>query len=335
MIKLEYIWLGGKQELRSKVKFTNSKNIDPNNLNSIPKWNYDGSSTGQATGTDSEVVIRPVRVYPDPFSKGNYLVLCDTWVYDNENKLHPHSTNNRVKAENMFENLETYDPMFGMEFEFFVKKGGIPIGYNGNTTAPQGQYYCSVGTGNSFGRDFLDLSSGLCVSAGLNVTGYNLEVAPGQMEIQVCEKGLKAADDSIILKYILARVGEANGLEIDWSSKPLTGDWNGSGCHVNFSTKQMREDGGWEHITKAIENLKHNHKQHILIYGDDNSLRLTGKHETSSIDEFTCGVANRGCSIRIPRETALRQKGYIEDRRPSSSADMYLVTSKLYHTCTH
>lgn len=328
MSKLEYIWIGGNNELRSKVRFTERVN----KIEDVRPWNFDGSSTNQATGNDSEVVINPVRLYSDPFDKSNFLVLCDTWIYDKENNLVPHTTNNRVKAEKLFVDLEKYDPMFGMEFEFFIKQKGVPIGYTGNNTPSQGQYYCSVGTGNSFGRDFLDLSSKYCIMSGLNVTGYNLEVAPGQMEIQVCERGLKAADDSIILKYILARIGENNGIEIDWSSKPLTGDWNGSGCHVNFSTKQMREEGGWEHITRAIENLKIKHKEHIKVYGEDNNFRLTGKHETSSIEEFSCGVANRGSSIRIPRETALNQRGYFEDRRPSSSSDMYLVTSKIYNT---
>ena len=97
----------------------------------------------------------------------------------------------------------------------------------------------------------------------------------------------------------------------------------------------MRSEGGYEHITRAIENLKLKHSEHLKIYGDDNHLRLTGKHETSSMDTFTCGIANRGCSVRIPRQTALNQQGYFEDRRPSSSADMYLVTSKLFWTCTH
>ena len=143
---------------------------------------------------------------------------------------------------------------------------------------------------------------------GINVTGHNLEVALGQMEIQFCEKGIKAGDDSIILKFILSRIGEMNGLEIDWSSKPLSGNWNGSGCHVNFSTKNMRNDGGWDHIISAIKKLKENHKDHMKVYGDDNRLRLTGNHETSNYDEFTFGVANRGCSVRIPRETEKNKK---------------------------
>ena len=334
-IKLEYIWIGGNQEIRSKVRFLNNKNFNSNDISTVPDWNYDGSSTNQASTGNSEVILKPVRLYSDPLTKTEaYFVLCETFIYE-ENELIAHNTNKRSHARELFTNVDEFEPMFGMEFEFFVKKNGFPIGYVGEHTPPQGRYYCSVGNGNAFGRDILELVTSLALSCGINITGYNLEVAPGQMEIQICEKGLKAGDDSIILKYLLARVGEINGLDIDWHSKPLEGDWNGSGCHVNFSTKQMREDGGWEHISRAIENLRLSHKDHLQVYGDDNHLRLTGKHETSSIEEFTCGVANRGCSVRIPRETALNQKGYFEDRRPSSSADMYLVTSKLFWTCTH
>lgn len=333
-ILLEYIWIGGNRELRSKVKvFRSSKNDI--SIDDLPLWNYDGSSTNQATTNDSEVILRPVRLYRNPFSDGiGFFVLCDTWVHK-DGDLISHKTNTRIKAEKIFENEDKEDPLFGIEYEFFVKSKGVPLGYNGNMTSPQGKYYCSVGYGNSFGREILELATKFCLIAQINVTGFNLEVAPGQMEIQICEKGLKAGDDCIILKYILSRIGESNGLEIDWSSKPLSGDWNGSGCHVNFSTKEMREEGGWDHILKAIKKLKDNHMDHMKVYGDDNKLRLTGKHETSNYNEFSFGVASRSSSIRIPRETEKYKKGYFEDRRPSSSADMYQVTSKIYETCTN
>ena len=331
MTFLEYIWIGGNGELRSKVKYT--KQIHEYNIKDIPDWNYDGSSTNQAIGGDSEVIIKPKSIYKNPFSDG-ILILCDTYLPNGE----PHKTNTRIIAERIFNEyiVEEEQPLFGIEHEFFVIDNSTnkPIGFPiFKDPTPQGPYYCSVGTGNCFGRDFLYEALDKCINAGINCTGCNLEVCPGQMEIQICSEGIKAADDSIMFKYIINRLSETYNYIIDFSAKPVKGDWNGSGCHVNFSTNTMREEGGYDTIIKSIEKLKHKHQEHIEIYGDDNIERLTGKHETSDMNTFTYGVANRGASIRIPNTTFTNKCGYFEDRRPSSSADMYLVTSKIFKTC--
>ena len=102
--------------------------------------------------------------------------------------------------------------------------------------------------------------------------------------------------------------------------------------HTNVSTKSMREDGGLETIKQAIYKLGEKHSEHIAIYGEGNELRLTGKHETASIENFSFGVANRGASVRIGRDTWAEGKGYFEDRRPSSNCDPYLVTGKIMST---
>ena len=341
-VKFDYIWFGASGELRSKVRVEWIENDDSplfkGELNVLPIWNYDGSSTEQATGDNSEVLIKPVRVYPSPFSNDSireYLVLCETFLPNME----PHPTNNRSKVRELFNNnnLNNYVPMFGIEHEFFVleEKTGRPLGFEGLTSfpPPQGQYYCSVGQGNAYGRDFLQECLNKAIECGVRVTGSNMEVAPGQMEIQVCNTGLAAADDSAILKYILGRVGEKYNYVVDWGAKPVKGDWNGSGCHVNFSTQSMRVEGGWDVIMEAIGRLEQRHQEHIEVYGSDNHERLTGLHETSDMNTFSWGVANRGCSIRIPRSTEEKRCGYLEDRRPSSSADMYLVTGKIFETC--
>ena len=351
----EYIWIGGNRELRTKTKIVKG-HTNNDYREYATEWNFDGSSTDQAEGFDSEVILSPKAFYPNPFYKQtdtnkSYLVLCDTYTSDYK----PHPTNTRYKANNIFENLVSnklesmgfekesisqHDekPLFGTELEFFVldNKTGYPLGFNSDghpLNGKQGPYYCSVGTRNCYGRSFLNLCVDRCIEADLPITGSNMEVACGQMEIQLCSYGISSGDNNLILKYILERTGEEFDYKIDYSAKPIDGDWNGSGCHINFSTEKMRNKNGINFIYEAIEKLKEKHAEHIRVYGVDNAKRLTGLHETSSMDTFSFGVANRGASIRIPNNTIKNNCGYFEDRRPSASCDLYLATSKLFETC--
>lgn len=335
----EYIWIDGFGTLRSKTKVLDSELImdSSNILNKLPEWNFDGSSTGQAPGNDSEVLIRPVFVCNDPFRKnGSLLVLCDTWLPSGE----PHLTNMRSKALDIFNRSPQLAPRFGMEQEFFLVKPSmedgkkyIPIGFQeGKVPRPQKYYYCGVGGGNAIGRMCIEEAFRNAIFAGLSVTGLNAEVAPSQWEIQVCTNGIEAADQLWMLRYILNRTAEMYGWNIDYHPKPLSGDWNGSGCHVNFSTLPMREEGGYNIILEAIDRLSKRHTYHMDNYGSDNKLRMTGHHETASYDTFSYGVANRGCSVRIPRTTEKNHRGYFEDRRPASNMDPYIVTSLIFET---
>jgi glutamine synthetase len=327
----EYIWLDNNKNFRSKTKVSTKKY----DLKTIPLWNYDGSSTNQAPGSDSEVYIKPVAIYVDPFRKklNSFLVLCDTWLPDGN----PHPDNTREKAVKVFDNEKVIqeEPMFGIEQEFFFidKNTKLPLGFpNDGYPEPQGQYYCSVGAGNCYGRTVAEEVLENAIFCNLNITGLNFEVAPGQCEFQLCDVGIKASDDLVLLRYLMVRTAENYNVQIELHPKPVKGDWNGSGCHTNYSTKSMREDGGMAVIMEAIEKLGEKHQEHIEVYGIDNDQRLTGLHETASINDFSYGVANRGCSIRIPRFTNRDGKGYLEDRRPASNMDPYLVTSKIVET---
>ena len=333
----EYIWLDHKNGYRTKTKVTNSHIFLQHNPGF---WNFDGSSTEQADGHDSEVYIKPVRMCRDPFRKdmdNAFLVLCDNWLPSGE----PHPDNTREKARKIFENekVKNEETMFGIEQEFFFTNGKTPLGMmrerNGvmvGESGPQGPYYCGVGAGRVFGRRVAEEILRNALYCELKITGLNFEVAPGQCEFQLCDKGIKCADDLNILRYIMVRTAEDHGVGIELHPKPVKGDWNGSGCHTNYSTKSMRGEGGIKYIMDAIRKLGEKHAEHIAVYGEDNDQRLTGKHETASVEKFSYGVADRGSSIRIPRFTDRDGKGYMEDRRPASNMDPYVVTSKIAET---
>jgi glutamine synthetase len=119
---------------------------------------------------------------------------------------------------------------------------------------------------------------------------------------------------------------------VSFDAKPIKGDWNGAGAHTNFSTKQMRANGGWDAIIAGCEALGTRVKEHIAAYGVGIEDRLTGAHETAPYTKFSYGVSDRGSSVRIPGAVAREKKGYLEDRRPNANIDPYLVARMMVET---
>ena len=330
---VEYIWLDVNGDPRSKTRVIVSPKSEKGEKQDveIPLWNYDGSSTGQATGDKSEVILKPIAGFPDPFRGGDcILALCETLNVD----MTPHSTNTRNQAFNIFEKYKQIEPLYGIEQEFFLEKNNTILAFanKDNQPRPQGNYYCGTGE-HCHGRNVIEAAFKRCIVAGLTVTGFNAEVAPSQWEIQVCASGINAADQLIIMRYILNRTAEMFSVSINYHPKPLTDVWNGSGCHVNFSTKSMRDKDGLSAIQNAITNLEKNHSAHMEHYGKDNKMRMTGEHETSSYDTFSHGVGDRTTSVRISEDTFKNKSGYLEDRRPASNMDPYVVTRLILETC--
>jgi glutamine synthetase len=328
-VKLEYIWLDGykpTQSLRSKTKIEKEFS---GKLADLPNWAFDGSSTEQAPGGSSDCILKPVFVVPDPQRKNAYLVMCEVLSADET----PHPSNGRATIED-----DDNDFWFGFEQEYFLwdTKTNKPLGFpSGGYPGPQGPYYCGVGAANAFGRPIVEEHLDACLDAGLNVEGINAEVASGQWEFQIFSKGAKQAGDQIwIARYLMERIGEKYGVSVNWHCKPLGNlDWNGSGMHANFSNSLLRNAGSKATFEKVCEAFRPYIKEHIAVYGADNHLRLTGKHETASIDDFTYGVSDRGASIRIPISSVQRGwKGYLEDRRPNSAADPYKVAARIIKT---
>lgn len=351
-VVLEYIYIdgytspirtGSKEEapnanVRSKTKIVDSASLKYHTIptpESLPLWNSDGSSTKQADGGSSDIVLKPVYVCKDPMRLGDaFLVLCE--VYDKDGK--PHPSNTRANFREVYKRHENREIRFGYEQEYVIwdyKKRNLLGWPDGGNPDPQGRYYCGVGSWNVSGRNMVEEHMNMCIKAGLDITGINAEVLLGQWEYQIGgpdTDGLEVCDQLWISRWLLHRVSERYGYVIDFEPKPKTGDWNGSGMHVNFSTIEMREEGGYEHIINACEKLGKTAQNHIDNYGTSNDMRLTGRHETASINEFKYGVSDRGASIRIPQGVHEKQRGYLEDRRPSSNADPYKIGYMMVET---
>jgi glutamine synthetase len=325
-IKAEYIWIDGTEptaKLRSKTKILKDGQ-EP------PIWGFDGSSTNQAPGSASDCVLSPVFTCPDPIRGGdNLLVLAEVLLTD----MTPHPSNTRAAAAEVAARYARQEPLFGLEQEYTLFAGSRPLGFPDNGfPAPQGPYYCGVGADEIYGRPMVEAHMSACIDAGLSLSGINAEVMPGQWEFQVGPLGtLAVADQLWLARWLLYRVGEDFGINATLDPKPAKGDWNGAGCHTNFSTKAMR--AGYDPIIAACEALGEKPLEHVKVYGYGIEGRLTGLHETAPWNEFSYGVSNRGASVRIPWQVEVDKKGYIEDRRPNANCDPYLVTKVIVETC--
>jgi len=336
-----YIWHDGAvptQTLRSKNRVIEAKsNIK---IEDFPEWGFDGSSTNQALGDDSDLILKPVCFVNDPIlGEQNYLVLCEVFNPDGT----PHPTNKRAVLRDLMEKFgKAHDPWIGFEQEYTLFRGTTPLGWpDRGYPAPQGPFYCGVGADEVFGRALVEEHTQACLDAGLMIFGTNAEVMPGQWEFQIGYRGvngekadpLTVSDHLWIARWLLYRIGEKYKITATLDPKPVKGDWNGAGKHTNFSTKETRDPKtGMDAINKAVDALGKQHNKHIAVYGYALEERLTGRHETASISTFTSGVSDRGASIRIPRQVSIKGYGYFEDRRPGANANPYEVSAALMET---
>ncbi len=328
MQKLEYLWLDGctPTQIRYKTKVVKEP-LNVPEWGFDPIWGFDGSSTEQADGNSSDCVLRPVKKYPNPLEANSTIVLCEVYNVDDT----PHVSNTRSKLLNTVINEDK--EWVGFEQEYTLFDGDRPLGWPSlGEPAPQGDYYCGRNIGENVSREHLNA----CIDAGLSICGTNAEVMLGQWEYQIgAGRAVDMSDDLWVARWLLERICEKHGLSVSLYPKPIEGDWNGAGCHTNFSTKEMRQDGGYDKIIEACERLSKNPQEHIDAYGIDNDKRLTGLHETCDINTFRYGVSDRGASIRIPWQVEKNGKGYLEDRRPASNCDPYVVSQKLIQTICH
>jgi len=344
MAILEYIWLDGYAHnaehpdyvanIRSKIKVIDK---DVKNLESLPNWSFDGSSTMQASGNKSDCILKPVYYVRHPLigrvcEHMPYIVLCEVFNADGT----PHSSNTRAKLREVAAQHSKQQMWFALEQEYAIydKYGENPFmwpekGY----PAPQGRYYCGVGADVAWGREVSEEHMFACIEAGLPIGGTNAEVMPSQWEFQI-GPGLAPmiADQLWVARFLLNRIAENHDATIKLDPKPVKGDWNGTGCHINFSTASMRKSLDISKVADICAALASNIQKHLDVYGKCNDQRLTGKHETCSINQFRYGEADRGASIRIPPGVLQAGKGYLEDRRPAANCDPYEACRVLMET---
>ena len=329
IVHVDYVWVDGLESprIRSKSRVENVEIKEDNTIDlPLVEWNFDGSSTEQATTGDSERILAPKRVYR--LSEQHYAVMCEVLMPSDERE--PHISNHRAALESVVSDNDK-KLWVGFEQEYFITKEGKNIAWpKDGLPIKDTRYYCSSG-GVIKCRNLVREHASRCNTAGISVVGYNTEVSPGQWEYQVfADDPVRAGDDLWMSRYLLQLIFESEGLGIDWDPKPHQG-WNGSGCHTNFSTQKMREEGGDELFNSIMSRASSSHSEDMAEYGVGNQERMTGTHETSSFSEFSHGVGARDVSIRIPNSTVgSGWKGYAEDRRPASNCDPYKVIACVY-----
>jgi len=342
----EYIWIDGTNPtatLRSKTRILASETTPP-------PWSFDGSSTHQAPGDASDRLLVPVHSVPDPIRQQDHqgephmLVLCEV-CYPDET---PHESNHRAELQAVLDaGADKWGTAFGFEQEYTLFQGSRPLGFPQERRFPvdQGPYYCGVGADEVYGRQLVEAHMQACVAAGLDITGINAEVMPGQWEFQIGgpEVGpLRAADHVWIARWLLYRLGEDFGVSATLDPKPVPGSWNGAGMHCNFSTIATRATPnkdpspgalfGIEAIIDICETLGHRTKEHLEAYGHGYEMRLTGASETCHYSRYRYGPADRTVSVRIPQHVVDAKCGYLEDRRPNANADPYQVATVMLKT---
>jgi glutamine synthetase len=322
MTVVEYIWINSNNEIKTKIKvICLNYNNNKISLDNFPNWNYDVSRSMEKIN-GSEVILKPVAFYKSPFKIVNFIVLCDTWI----NNTTPSPFNHRVNTINILEKTKTYLPKIGFEQEFFLSRDNIPLSFIDNH--PIKNTYCSIGNNSVFIknisiRDIILKAFDNCLEAGLELIGYNLESKPSQFKFKILADGINAADQLYMMRYIINRTLEDYNCYLDLRPNPIENYI--SKCATTFSTHDMRQPNGIKYIEEAITYLQKKHYRHLLFYGD-NQL----SHKLNPIFNYKNG--NRNTCIRIPIDVRNNKCGFLEDRRPFSNIDPYIITTLLLST---
>jgi glutamine synthetase len=333
----DYLFIDGEGKFRTK----NRIEVVSNQI-VFGDFSTDGSSTGQASETgNTEIILRPVysvRNHLRPIE--SYIVLCETYdAVTNE----PLPTNSRAEAAKYFEKDDA-KILFGPEQEYYLQPRSTATSYL--HTSP-GTHYCGIHV-DPTQQMIVDKHMEICMLAGLNFYGTNAEVSQNQWEFQLGPSlGIVSADQLIVARFLLEKIAANHGYNVCFDPKPYE-NRHGSGCHINFSTKDTREEvagkevagkevagkegTGITNILALMPKFEAKHAEHIAVYGKGNHHRLTGKCETASIDKFSYGIGTRNTSMRISNKVMQEKRGYIEDRRPAANVDPYKAMMRIAQT---
>ncbi|XP_022294671.2 glutamine synthetase-like [Crassostrea virginica] len=347
---LEYVFLNlSRTDILDQTRVVSA---EPRTVEDCPIWN--ANLWNRPDQVDSEeMILKPVAMFENPFLKSPHkLVMCDVWVSHET----PADFNTRVGLTKTLQRLErdsvtgyqpkqAHEPWFGIEQEYCViNEDGVPVSYD-----PENFNYDTLVMYNHVGHRHCkhigserELSSRhlmACLYAGLEIGGRVRENGPSQWEYQIgpCE-GVSIGDHLYMSRYILHRLAEPFGVRVTFKPVPVPGLRMISGGHLNFSTYQMRQEGGIRFIRHAIEILSHSYQEEMYKQYDPsadsaNTQRMQSQkteHWIPRVNEFTFGVGKkRLTTIRIPKLVDIQGCGYFEDRRPGSNLDPYAAADVL------
>ena len=298
----EYIWIDGTQptaSLRAKTRVitdpsvpfsTTFVDVDDIPMSFFPDWGADGSSTNQAGGDDSDIVLKPVSAIRDPYRPGGYLVLCE--VFSGDESIHP--SNHRSELRRVLDaGAGNTEPLFGFEQEYtYLKLDGTPFGFpdGGEPTPQRSILLCRWIWEYCWSRSLRRFSASGIESRSFhhrNQLGSHARSGRGT-SVRWSSEGFGS---HLVCPLASPSFSEKYDIVISLDAKPAKGDWNGAGMHTNFSTKLMREHDGIKAIHSACEKIGNKINEHLAVYGDDYESRLTGAHETCSYKEFRYGAS--------------------------------------------
>ena len=302
MLVLEYIWVDSHDNIRTKTRILE-------HLHDKNDSYFDGIISEEHYETD--VILKANKVIKSPFLDNSYILLCDTWIYNNENTLSQHVSNKRNICFNHLKKINSININFELfqSFYIFKKSTGKPMTEIFNT---EYNNYYSVFE-NKIIKELIEK----CIFSELNITNIYSEKGCDQWTISVKSDNIDAADQLILLRYFLMKVCDKYDTYPNFDPIPYHG-YNPSSLRVSFCSELM--EMGYDKIQDCLKFFAKNHDDDLHYYGDNNK-RLTSDQKC----HFSFGISKGNVSVTIPKETFLNKKGNIIDNRPASNADPYYI----------